>query len=223
MPLARVFKESRDVTAELAALGLEEICLQRAIIAGDLARSACTPNDPPLFRGTMFWARTTRVLREELASLGFEAADISGLATTCNRERKVAIVVVSGDDGTGDADGESPHSKYRKGPLMIKVVGQNAEQLDLFSLMEMAPAPTATKPDEPATWILLVHRAPGTNEIRAELSLPREMSKDAKVTGWAKRIILKPIPSGETDSPGPTAPVTDPVDVPVGRKTRPQS
>jgi len=215
---ASVVVEPQQVADRLSELGLTEEILRNAIIAGDLARAACTANDPPLFRGVTFWGRTTRALRELLAPAGWEKDDTAGFATVRNKQLGVAIVVVSGDMGTGSSDATvTPKSKYRKGTITIAAVDNNAAQLDLFDMVNEAPAPPTPDENGMLTWVLLVYRAPGSKEIRSELSLPSSVSDDGKMSDWAERIPLAPIPYGQgTSTPPPLA--GEELDVPVARK-----
>lgn len=215
---ASVLQETQQVAERLAELGLTEEVLRNALMAGDLARAACTENDPPLFRGVTFWGRTTRALRDQLAPQGWEKDDTAGFATVRNKAIGVAVVVVSGDAGTGDP-GATPRSRFRKGAITIAVVDNNAQQLELFSLVREGPEPKQQPPDENGliTWALLSYRAPGSKEIRAELSLPSSIDDDGRMGEWTQRLILAPIPYDKGTSTPPPAPTSE-IDVPVARK-----
>jgi len=179
--------EPQEVADRLSELGLTEEVLRNAIITGDMARAACTDNDPPLFRGVTFWGRTTRALRELLAPLGWAKDDTAGFATVRNNERGIAIVVVSGDMGTGSADATvTPKSKFRKGTITIAAVDNNAAQLDLFDMVNETPS---------------------------------SVSDDGRMSEWAKRIPLAPIPYGRAGGSSTPPPVAgEELDVPVARK-----
>jgi hypothetical protein len=191
--------------------------LHNAIIAGELARSACNSNHPPLYRGLKFWGESTCALRLQAAQSGYEGRDTVGFATSFNRALGVAIVVVAGDLATGIENGIAPKTKYRKGTITIAAVEQNRTQLELFPEFYVdVPEQNVADAEGTETWFLLVSKDAATRELRAELSLPASMTADAKVTGWVERIILDPIPGDAVATPSSSQPPPV-VDVPVER------
>jgi hypothetical protein len=171
-----------EVDAALAKLGLTRQPLQEAVLAGLLARDACTANDPPFFPGIFQWARTVRALREGLAPLGWSRSD-GNFCTTVEPGGAFAIAAASGSEHTGRVGRETPTTKRRKGPSTAEAVHTNAQ---LYLFPELAPA-AAAEPDR-ATWVLLFHS--DGKEIRAELSLPDSIGDDGHIDGWRERIIL---------------------------------
>ena len=181
--LSKLHTQPDEVDAALTALGLTRAPLQEAVVAGLLARDACTPNDPPFLPGIYQWGRTVRVLREVLAPLGWSRSDEGNFCTVVEPGGLFAVAVASGCEHTGRVGRETPTTKRRKGPSTADAVHANA-QLYLFE--EFAPKLPAAP--ERATWVLLFHS--DGKEIRAELSLPDSISEDGHINGWRERIIL---------------------------------
>ena len=175
--------QPNEVDAALSSLGLTPALLFEAVIAGLLARDACTANDPPFLPGIYQWGKTVRALREALAPLGWSRSDEGNFCTVVEPGGSFAIAVASGSEETGRVGGEMPTTKRRKGPSTADAVHANA-QLYLFE--EFAPA-VSPEPDR-ATWVLLFHS--DAAEIRAELSLPDSIGDDGHIDGWRERIIL---------------------------------
>jgi hypothetical protein len=192
--LPKLHVEPDEVDSALAKLGLTRAPLLEAVVAGLLARDACTLNDPPFLPGIYQWGRTVRVLREVLAPLGWSRSDEGNFCTVVEPGGTFAIAVASGSEHTGRADRETPTTKRRKGPTTADAVHANA-QLYLFE--EFAPA-VAAEPDR-ATWVLLFHS--DTKEIRAELSLPDSIGDDGHINGWRERIILGAQPFDDEIAP----------------------
>jgi hypothetical protein len=172
-----------EVDAALNELGLTRQPLREAVLAGFLARDACTANDPPFLPGIYQWGRTVRVLREELATLGWARSDEGNFCTVVEPGGTFAIAVASGSEHTGIAGRETPTTKRRKGPSTAEAVHTNAQ---LYLFPEFAPTIQA-EPDR-ATWVLLFYC--DGKEIRAELSLPDSIGDDGHINGWRERIIL---------------------------------
>ncbi len=173
-----------EVDAALARLGLTRQPLREAILAGLLARDACTANDPPFLPGIYQWGRTVGGLRDGLAPLGWSRSDEDNFCTVVEPRGGFAIAVASGSEHTGRIGRETPTTKRRKGPSTAEAVHTNA-QLYLFE--EFAPAMAQREPER-ATWVLLFHS--DGKEIRAELSLPDSIGEDGHIDGWRERIIL---------------------------------
>jgi hypothetical protein len=179
------YSEPADVEARLAQLGLSSELLREAIQYGEMHRNSCTANDPPTAAGYLFWARTTRGLREFLASDGWARSEEGQLSTVVNPNGAIAIAVSSGDQFTGIV-GLDSNTRYSKGPATVAAIEQNAVQLALFDVGRKATSSAVVA--ERMTWFLLVYR--GVQEIRSELSLAHEISDEGRVESWAERIIL---------------------------------
>jgi len=185
---AIVRSEIWDVVRRLDELGLKAGPIQDAVRRGHLATDSCTPNHPPLMRGILGWGETVCALREHLAPIGWEASDDNNFAIVVSPNGQIAIVVATGDEGTGITEA-NPSTRSIKGPHTEAAVVVNQLQLNL----ELFPPVAVQKKidEQRATYVLLVHRAP--NEVRCELSLPREIV-DGRISAWTERIILNSIP-----------------------------
>lgn len=179
-----------DKQIRLAELGLAETILLRAISQGFSDWANCTENDPPSFRGLAFWAATVRSLREELAPFGWTRVE-DGVSLVQNEAGDIAVMVASGDSGTGVATRQVATQRSR-GPKTTEQVRINQGQLRLFSLGNEIELPADDVGRQ--VWMLLYHRDMVAREIRAELSLPIQMGDDARPNAWRERIILASIP-----------------------------
>jgi len=177
----RVYVEDTHRNARLAQLGLTEKIITDAVLAGEAEARQCTDNDPVMARGFTRYFRTVRVLREGTAPLGWHRDNPRNLARTLNPDRTLAIITALGDETTADPDVE-PLTKYNKGPMVLKAVGKNYEQLPLFDLPEILSDEAIQ-----ATWILLYHVS--GDQIRYELSLPVQATA-GRPSGWRDRIVF---------------------------------
>lgn len=169
----------------LSQLGVPLTVLSEAVWQGYLARARTTANHPRIARGIIMWAETVAVLREQMRSEGWIKSDKGNYELVVNEKDNLAIVVTTGDAGTGIV-GASPSNKCPKGMNTIEAVETNI-QMDMFS--ELLPAVEEFK--GLATWVLLIHLT--KNEVRSELSLPSSISS-GKINGWKERIILPNMP-----------------------------
>ena len=188
-----IWSEPDDVEAALARLGLVTAPLMIAVNRGHLAAISRTLNDAPNAAGFYQWNETLRTMREELAPLGFTRSDTGSYSTALRSDKRMAIAVSSGDEGTGSA-AANPSTKQGKGPRTMDAVSSNAIQLELFP-GEIMMTPPADDIDR-LTWILL-YRA-DASELRAELSLPVTMNGGGQISAWRERIILPSQPLDTT-------------------------
>lgn len=194
-------------------LGLQESMLLDAVRIGQIARGNCSPHHPPTYPGTSAWAETVRVLRDQHVPLGWTVNNDENFPTVVSPDGKIAIAVMTGDEGTGRLD-HPVSTKSTRGPKTAAIVADNA-QLDMFSLLGLKEKETtAGTPGATATWILLVYRSP--KEIRCELSLPSVMGQGDKIEGWEHRIPLGSI-SLEPDAGFKSGPAPD-FDVEIKRR-----
>ncbi|MBX6355500.1 MAG: hypothetical protein IRZ05_06530 [Micromonosporaceae bacterium] len=177
------------VPDRLAQLGLKAEFFDLALRGADAEARTYTLFDPPNMAGMARYARTVRLLREQLVPLGWSYDNPRNLARTVSPDRRVAIVTALGDAATGVAD-LSPSTRYEKGVATVEAVNRNFLQLTLpIDLGD--DQPVEEQEDGVVTWILLY--AVGEAEIRAELSLPDSMV-DGYIDTWLERIILPPVP-----------------------------
>jgi hypothetical protein len=191
-PKIIVITDPIEVANSLAELGISSDILKEAILIGESARDACTPNDPPNTPGFEAWAKTVRGLRELLILRGWTPSEERQLSTIVNPEQTLAIAVETGDEATGTE--RTPKTKYPRGAATIAAVEQN--QI-VFAFMEEDAKAENTAGIE--TWMLVRKRT--AEGVRAELSLPAEIGDDGRVEKWTIRIILEFI--NLTPSPNP--------------------
>jgi len=203
--------QQEAATTRLSELGLTEETLREAVLAGELARSSCSANDPSALPGLLAWGRTTRAMRERLIPFGWRRSEDGKLSTVIDPSGTIAIAVTTGDQGTGQVYA-TPRTKYPKGPATVAAVQQNRRQLDMFETRassEDSPRPLLV------TWLLLLARS--GNQIHWELSLPGYIGEDERVETWAERIVFAPISTEPTPDLGKVeSPAT--VEVIVERK-----
>ena len=201
-----VHDDPEDAERRLRELRLTAEILLEAIRAGEAARQNCGSLVPRWFPGSSASANTTRSLREQLIPLRWEMNEDGGYSRTISPDR-VAIVVATGNAGTGTASSPSS-TKYPKGPATVEAVEANLLQLEF----ELGGLSQLLSQEAPAVavdqlWILLVARV--GREVRGELSRPEGFDATGRVTVWTERIILPPISlDGEGDEgrlpePGP--------------------
>jgi len=182
------FDNPHEIAGRLHDMGLSEVPLREAIYQGHLQRTHLTNNHPIIFHGLNMWGWVVKELRDQLRPMGWVREDIGSYALTINDERKVAITVASGDEGTGDPSAH-PSNRSRKGRNTVEAIETN-RQMDLF---EQLPPEIAVEGGR-QTWVLMHHTDSARGEIRIELSRPSSIGNDGKITAWAERIILGSIP-----------------------------
>src|SRR5260221_7170676 len=180
-----IVRKPVDVANALGELELRFEFLRDAMGSGENARDSCTPNDPQSAPGYFSYAHTTRRLAELLIPLSWTRRDVDGLALIVSPSDDVAIIISSGDEGTGIPN-HPVRSRYPKGPATKMAVEQN-RQLDLFP----RAIQDQNQPGPWRTWLLLRRRA--EDSLYSELSLPHEVGEDDHVVEWTRRIILEPI------------------------------
>jgi hypothetical protein len=186
-----VWHDPIAVADALAEMGLSLELLEDAVRAGEELRDSCTPNDPSSAPGYFSYAHTTRRLAELLVPLGWSRRDVANLALIVSPSEALAIVVSTGDEGTG-AHYRQVKSKYPKGPATAMVVERN-RQLDLFQPNPL-PDEGLEEPDDGrpfTTWMLLRRRVGDT--VFWELSLPCQVGEDGRVDEWVRRIVFQSI------------------------------
>ena len=183
-----LFDNSQEIANRLEQLGLNEAALREAVYQGHLQRTRLTLNHPIIYHGLNMWGEVVAALREQLRPLHWVREDIGGYALTVHEERKLAITVASGDEGTGSPSAH-PSNRAKKGRNTVEAIEAN-RQLELF---EQLP-PEAAAEEGRQTWALMHHTDTARGEIRVELSRPSSIGGDGKITAWAERIILASIP-----------------------------
>jgi hypothetical protein len=186
-----VYTSANNIENRLAELDLSPSDLRETCLRAYGHWADHTDLDPASIANTNLWGRATRVLRELLLPRGWEPDNSDQQPRTVHPSRQWAVIVSSGDAGTG-LPSSNPSTKNPKGGATIRKVAINQAQLVFPGFSADLPAAETC-----ISWILLIHVSQA--EIRAELSLPAEISESGFVTKWAERIILEPIPRGEGD------------------------
>ena len=151
-----------------------------------------TPNDAVTAQGSLAYYEGVRALRDLLCPQGWKKTTKNNLEITTSPDKKISIVVSSGNQYTGNSRIE-PSTKNRKGKQTKKIVYSNIEQLPLFP--ELTEKNTHSSESD-STWILLYHIDEEDSEMRMELSLPvgfNENKSSIQIHKWEKRIVLPPV------------------------------
>ena len=187
LPQSRVF-EGPLAEARLAELGLREEELVNAVRAAEMERRSCSPLEPSTSPGYKAWSTGFRTLAEQLVLRGWEKTETRGLPRLLNPESRIAIALVTGDEGTGTTlVGSGPKSKAPRGTQSVLFVRSNQVQLNLFpGSRQFMQRPSEA---EQITWWLLMYSS-GNGEVRAELSLPVGLGEDRRLAEWEERIVL---------------------------------
>ena len=175
----------------LANLDLSVNTISVALRKADAATNAGSDLDPPIMEGLNRWGLTTRYLREALVAAQWSFDNPRNLARTIHPSGDFAVVVTTGDESTG-LPHRTPGPKHPKGfATELAVLGNNQLALDLGLLLPTVRQGRATHASPPRTWFLLFYA--DADSFRAEVSLP-ESFVDGRITKWAERILLPPIP-----------------------------
>ena len=128
-------------------------------------------------------------------------------------KKRVALTVAAGDGRTGQPGLPVPSTRYARGPMTHAAVHTNQLALSLYG-EERADPDGEAESERPVTWILLV--ATCHDEVRFELSCPRQIDDLGRVIVWSERIILSPLEVEPTLSVLPDADEGE-IDIPVER------
>jgi hypothetical protein len=200
--------EVDDVTARLATLAVTLPALQEPVWQGYLERMRLTPSHPKTYAGYVMWAETIATLRDVLRPLGWTPSSQHNFELVVNEAKKLAIAVVTGNDGTGLRD-RHPSNKCPKGVITSNAI--TANQLALFPGMRAERGGDHQFP----TWVLLIHN--DETEMRSELSLPFAISEEY-ITSWKERIILPALPYDDDILAVPTNDSPD-IDIKIARRS----
>jgi hypothetical protein len=206
--------EGASVGDRLADLGLKPEILEFALRGADAEARTYTALDPPNMPGMARYARTVRLLREQLIPLGWTFDNPRNLARTVSPDRRVAIIATLGDAATG-VPHVPPSTRYEKGIATVEAVSRNFLQLTLPIDLGDEGYVDDDDAGETTTWVLLYTVT--ETEIRAELSLPDSMV-DGFIDTWLERILLPPVPLQPPVGVPTQRPAADPL-VAVTRRT----
>lgn len=162
-------------------------------------------------------------MRDLLIPEGWTASNSRGYATVIHPSGVFAIAVAGGDGYTGNEEA-TPSTRSAKGPATKDAVADN--QLTFFDYKPdvFGPLPPSATHHPKQTWILLHCLDRSIGLIRAELSLPADMSAEGFVGIWHERIVLTNIPFEPDASRIDITPIPDSgadsgqIDIPVRRK-----
>lgn len=174
----------------LAELDLTVDAIAIALAAADHESAQCSDLDPPILAGLLRWGRATRALREQLVPLGWTYDNPNNLARTIHPTGDFAVVLATGDEGTGLPDsGAGP--RHARGFATEQAIHANGQlSFEFGSLLQLATGRSAGI-GHLQTWFLLYH--PDPEYFRVELSLPRVIDR-GRITRWTERILLPPLP-----------------------------
>lgn len=178
--------EGQAAEQRLAQLGVDAERLGAALDAGDVAARQADRFSPVNGAGMLRWLETVRMLRQGLATDGWSLNDDRNSPRVIDPTGQCALIPVSGTADTGRADG-TPRTANPRGRASSRAVQING-QLE-FSVTAMLADLAGEKTEAVTTWFLLYHRAED-DELRAELSLPVQISERGVVDAWRERILL---------------------------------
>lgn len=190
-----VVRTGQDALARLAELGVDPKHLETALIAGDAAARQADSFAPVTASGTYRWMSTVQVLRSSLAADGWAVTNVRNSARSVSPAGDTAIVAVRGNVDTGVVEG-SPRTANPRGKATAMAVHINGGQ-ELALPLLMADAGSA-EDTEVRTWFLLYYPT-DDGQVRAELSLPVEISEKGMVERWTERLVLAPVDFGARD------------------------
>lgn len=173
-----------EVTNRLIEFGLtRQICVE-IVEAAVMGRTGCSENDPPGARGYESYRWGTRRARELLRGRGWEKEDIGGLACVVNHDKRLRMIIMNADDGTGTLD-RVPQNRCKKGAASERVATSNW----LFTPEEMYIPAADSKhgSDGYSTWHLCIYTNDET--VRAELTLLSDF-ENGYFTGFVEKIIV---------------------------------
>lgn len=207
----------------LAGLDLSLPLVSRVLRRADAEAARCSALDPPILEGLLRWGRCTRFLREELIPAGWSYDNPRNLARTIHPAGEFAVVIATGDDQTGLANGRAG-PRHPKGYATEQAVNANGQlSFDFGSLLHVSTSGLAAAIGSLRTWLMLF--CVDEDVFRVELSLP-EAIEAGRITRWTERILLPPVPRDQsvTAPVGPADRVTSqrfPLDSRRGRAARP--
>ncbi|SED75715.1 hypothetical protein SAMN04489727_9247 [Amycolatopsis tolypomycina] len=195
---------------ELTSMGIEPETLAEAIGAGSLERKKarighCAKNAP----GFYAWNGTLTSLSQNMPNdADWKRLDPSNLPVLISAEHKIVFTVSSGDALTGQrVYGQFPTTKNPKGRLTNCLQRRNANIGidDLFdNSLDRIESPAERRlmdflksTEDFKYWILLVFTDAKRNEIRYEVSEPRNSDANGRPAGWSRRLICPPYPIEE--------------------------
>lgn len=181
--------DEQDVRSRVEQLlGITVDHLGRVTQAAASGRNSTTemhPRSSP--GGYMYGEATAQFRRETVGVTGWEFDESGGQPRTFNHERRISVIVRSGDEFTGMDTGRDPRTKHTAGRETRAKVSVN--QLVAFDLGAVEAAEEAAPLH---TWVLLLGVVDG--EVRAELSRPQDIDGAGHISAWTERVLLPATP-----------------------------
>ncbi|MCE2027022.1 hypothetical protein [Sessilibacter corallicola] len=188
----------------LTSMGLSLEDITQSIVDGLSHFKRTTKLHPVTHAGSVAWGEINATLRALLIGkdIGWGHKHQDGLTITHNSDLGISIIATSGDRYTGNKNNIDPSTKNKKGPKARDIVISNSN-LDLFEDNESnnicETIDNINAIDQTETWVLLYHFDKKQQEVRFELSLPKNISPihgeegKLRINRWRKRIIFNSI------------------------------
>lgn len=183
-------RDGAETLRRLEELGLALPPLEASLLAGDVSARNAGPFHPVNAAGTLRWLDTVESLRRQLADndYGWKADDVRNSPRTVSPDGRTAIMVAGGNRHTGrDEDGVDPQTARARGESTRRAVQINGQLALPLGVLADASAERRAGVN---TWVLLYHRSDNPQQLRAELSLPVDITAKGFVTGWRERLLL---------------------------------
>lgn len=180
------FVSEQDAPEKLNDLALDVDVLGDAVRNGVIRAQDVTPFHPVTARGYIQWSETVATLRQALVARDWTQGDPQNSPRVFAPDGKTSIMVVGGNSDTGVSLDLEPKTSRRRGPSTRTAVQCNGQQM-LDVILEL---PASWQQQGPLTWVLLYHWSKHEPSVRAELSLPAEITEHGDISRWSHRIIL---------------------------------
>ena len=179
-----------DSINKLKTMGLTYDIFALSVTNGHKMKLKKSKYATPICKSISFWDNTIVMLRKQLVEKhNWSTCDDYNLNRTISPQNDFAIVVSSGNSFVGKNN--NPSTLNKKGQLSAAVVEvNNILQLTLFPIYN-EPRAKKYNIERIPHWFLLYYND-GKN-IWMELSRPREIGSDGRISSWYERIILEPV------------------------------
>lgn len=171
----------------------------RVVRAGLQAADGVSPLAPPGAPGRHAHDYLVAGLRGVLLNRGWQIDQRDGVARTVHREHKLAIIVASGNDFTGRADGANYlTTAWPKGDSALSAAILPPQRG--FEDVDMSDFDWGTDNQEEPEWVVwyLLHYRTEI-DVCIELSAPTRLDEKDYPRGWLERIILPPYVIGQIE------------------------
>ena len=179
-----------EIDSWLARLGLETADVTSPLLIGRAAGANTTAHNPVSAAGYYRWSESFKAMCDRLCveERGWERVDLDHQPLVIHRGLKIALLLTSGNDETGDLISTGAANRNPKGRATRRSVREN--QL-------VIPFPEAFAPPQDdrltkhglVTWFLL-YALDDEGEMHAELSLPRSIDSNGIINDWALRLVF---------------------------------